>query len=125
MKLPAACCRVYNPRSDAVLGEQIRLAHNFWKRLVGLLGSRSLAPQAGLWLKPCKGIHTLGMCYSIDVVFLNRDRQVCKTASNVSPFRLCLAGPGTDSVLELPAGVAEHADVRVGDHLVFESVGCG
>jgi uncharacterized membrane protein (UPF0127 family) len=114
--------RVYNAETNLTLGERVRPAHTFWTRLVGLLGSKELPEQSGLWLKPCSGIHTMGMNYPIDVVFLNKQHQVTKTVSNIHPNRFCPAGRGTKTVLELPTGTASRLKIKAGDQLVFDAV---
>jgi len=114
--------RVLNVRTGASLGERVKAADTWASRLVGLLGTRSLAPTHGLWLTPCNGVHTLGMRYPIDVIFLDGESRVRKIARRLRPHRLCLARRGVRSVLELPAGTLEEADVQLGDSLVFEPV---
>ena len=114
--------RVHNARTGATLGEKIEAADTWVSRLVGLLGTRALAPTHGLWLKPCGGVHTLGMRYPIDVVFLDKESRVKKVASRLRPYRFCLARPGVSSALELPAGTLDEVDVQLGDSLVFEPV---
>ena len=114
--------RVTNARTGASLGERVKAADTWLSRLVGLLGTRALAPAHGLWLNPCGGVHTVGMRYPIDVVFLDKESRVRKTASRVRPYRFCMARPGVRSALELPAGTLDGADVQLGDPLVFEPV---
>ncbi len=98
---------------------EIKNAHNWWARLVGLLGTGSLNDQHALWLKPCGSIHTIGMRYAIDVVFLDRAHQVRKVASNIRPFSFCFAPRNTRSVVELAAGTIERLDIRIDDQLVL------
>ena len=52
---------------------QIRVlpAHTFFKRAKGLLGTKAWPAGLALWLKPCKQVHTMGMRYALDVVFLD------------------------------------------------------
>lgn len=114
--------RVLNTRTGAFLGERVRAADTWVSRLIGLLGTQALAPSHGLWLSPCKGVHTLGMRYPIDVIFLDGESRVSKLASSLHPYRFCLARRGVRSVLELPAGTLDGADVQLGDSLVFEPV---
>jgi uncharacterized membrane protein (UPF0127 family) len=68
-----------------------------------------------LWLDPCGGIHTWGMQYPIDVVFLDRSLRVLAVRRAVPPWRMVFAPRGTRSVVELPAGGA--AALSVGDAL--------
>jgi hypothetical protein len=95
----------YNVTKGTCLAASVRVADSFLKRLVGLLGKRSLAHDGqslGLWITPCNSIHTLGMLFSIDVLFLNRSGQVVKAVPGVKPFRLVLPVQSAVSVLELP-----------------------
>jgi uncharacterized membrane protein (UPF0127 family) len=87
-------------------------------RRKGLLGRESLLPGEGLWILPCEGIHTVGMRFAIDLIYLDRGRRIRKVVRNVRPWRisLCLSA---HSVLELPAGAAEAGTCQVGDILSF------
>jgi uncharacterized membrane protein (UPF0127 family) len=109
--------QVKNVRNGYVLGNRIRMAQGWKDRLIGLLGSSNLEEGSGLWLKPCKGIHTIGMRYSIDVVFMDKANRVQKVILNVLPFRMCPAKGKTHSVMEFPIGTIERCDIRVGDLL--------
>lgn len=86
------------------------------RRHLGLLVRPKLAPGEALWLDPCGGIHTFGMGYAIDVVFLDPNLRVLRVACNVHPWQVRLAPPGTRSVVELLSG--EAARLEVGDELV-------
>ncbi len=112
--------RVIETNSEAVLAKHVKPAHTIWTRLVGLLGSKELPEQTGLWLKPCGGIHTIGMNYPIDVVFLDKKKYITKLTSNIKPNRFCSAGRKTQSVLELPAGTLSRFNIKTGDQLSFK-----
>ena len=103
-----------------VVGDQVRVADGVWTRLVGLLGSASLAPGAGLLLHPSQGVHTLGMRYAIDVVFLSPDFKVVALRERLKPFRMTSMIWHSASVLELPAGTIRSCRIEVEDQLVFE-----
>jgi uncharacterized membrane protein (UPF0127 family) len=79
---------------------------------------QSLGVGSGIWIAPCEAVHTFGMKISLDVFFLNREFQVKKIACHVPPMRvaICLSA---HSVLELPAGAAQHSGTRAGDQLHF------
>jgi uncharacterized membrane protein (UPF0127 family) len=83
------------------------------------LKHKSLPAGEGLFITPCEGIHTIGMKFAIDVLFLSRDRKVLKIRAAMPPRRLsvCLRA---HSVLELPAGTAEATRTIPGDMLEFE-----
>jgi uncharacterized membrane protein (UPF0127 family) len=115
--------RVLDSTRGSVVGERVRVADGIWTRLVGLLGSASLPPGAGLLLNPSQGVHTLGMRYAIDVVFLSPDFKVVALRERLKPFRMTSLISRAATVLELPAGTIGNCRIEVGDQLVFEPTG--
>jgi uncharacterized protein len=99
------------------LATTVRTASRFGTRLVGLLGRGRLGPEEALWLVPCRAIHTLGMRFPIDVVFLDRGGLVVATLENVRPWRLSPIVRKAHSVLELRAGTLRKSATRVGDSI--------
>lgn len=95
---------------------QVRLAHSFTERGRGLLGRPRLQPGQALWIAPCPSIHTVGMTYAIDVVFLDAEHRVLRVAASVPPlrFRLCRRAV---SVVELLAGQAAALGLHPGQQL--------
>lgn len=75
------------------------------ERMRGLLGRPALAPGEGLLIAPCNSVHTIGMRYPIDVVFLDREGRVIKVRSALRPLRMAMAR-GARQVIELAAGEA-------------------
>ena len=84
-------------------GFRIRVADTAWRRLVGLLGSKGLASNEGIWLHPCRAVHTFGMRFAIDVAFVDDKHQVVRLVSNLAPGRVAWCWCAT-SVIELAAG---------------------
>lgn len=112
--------RILDATRGSVLGERIRVADGVWSRFVGLLGSASLAPGDGLLLYPSQGVHTLGMLFSIDVVFLSHDLQVVGLRERLRPFWMTSLNWNATSVLELPVGTIRECRIEVGDQLAME-----
>jgi uncharacterized membrane protein (UPF0127 family) len=104
-------------RSRDALVCTAEVAENPWDRGRGLLGRGRLPEGQGLWIKPCKSVHTFFMRFAIDVVYLDKEGTVCKTSPGVRPFRFSSGGRQAHSVLELPAGTLERTWVEVGDRL--------
>ena len=75
-------------------------------RLRGLLGRKPLRRGLGLWLVPCQAVHTFGMYYSLDIIFLDHTGQARKIIPRLRPGRVafCLAAM---SVVEFEAGVVD------------------
>lgn len=97
---------------------RIRLAATWWTRAVGLLATPSLDDPSGLWIEPCNSVHTMGMRYPIDLVFVRSDGTVAKVVSRVGPWRL--AGcRGARSTLELRAGLASELRLAPGGRVAL------
>jgi uncharacterized membrane protein (UPF0127 family) len=105
---------VTNSTRGTVLGENIELAGTSLKRMVGLLGRRSLAAGGGLWIDPSSGVHTFFMAFGIDVVGLDRDLKVVKLWRCIPPFRVTSVSLKVKSVIELPCGVISRNPHRLG-----------
>ncbi|MCK5708570.1 MAG: DUF192 domain-containing protein [Candidatus Aureabacteria bacterium] len=97
----------------------VELADTFLKRLVGLLGTKEFPYAEGLFFTNVTSIHTFFMKYPIDVVFLNKENQVCKVVDNIKPFRLVLGPFCSWSVLEMRAGAAGLAGIKKGTVMNF------
>jgi uncharacterized membrane protein (UPF0127 family) len=83
---------------------KVKLATRFGARLVGLLGSPGLSSDEALLLHPCRSIHTFGMRFAIDAVFLDADGRLLAARRNLTPWRWAVAPPGAVMTLELAAG---------------------
>ncbi|MRW90362.1 DUF192 domain-containing protein [Duganella sp. FT80W] len=82
-------------------------------RMRGLLARPPLQAGQGMLIRPCNLIHTIGMAYAIDVVFLRRDGLVLKVASAVPPLRF-RGHWRAHCVLELAAGEAARCAIVPG-----------
>lgn len=89
---------------------RLALARTMSSRLRGLLGQPSLASDEGLCLMPCAAVHTFGMRYAIDVVFLDDGGHVEKCVMHLAPSRVAVCWGATYAV-ELAAGFCQqHPD---------------
>jgi uncharacterized protein len=107
---------------ETLVADRAEIADTSAKRRTGLLKHTGLAPGEGLWIAPCEGVHTFGMKFAIDVIFLNRKRKVLKIRPNMVRGRMSLS-LRAHSVLELPAGRLEQTGTVAGDQLEFEEYG--
>ena len=103
------------------IAHEVRIAGSWAARLLALSGERSLPTRAGLFLSPAHGIHTFGMRFAVDVVFLSRQMRVLGLAQRVQPWRVLLAPRGTGHVLELAAGQIAATALKAGTFIVVES----
>jgi uncharacterized membrane protein (UPF0127 family) len=115
--------RVYNTTRSSCLGEQIGIADSSLRRMVGLLGKRSLAAGCGLFIVPSQAIHTIGMAFPIDVVFVDKKYCVVGVREAVRPYRMTRVFWKALGVLELPPGTIRDSRTRPGDQLKIEFAG--
>src|SRR5215467_1296461 len=113
---------VTNLTKKTWLATKVRKADSFLTRLVGLLKRNHLGPEEALWLMPSKGIHTIGMKFPIDVVFLDKDNTVLGIISGLVPYRVTGVRLKGHSVLELPKGTLKKSRTEVGDQLEISLV---
>jgi len=106
---------------DRTSGKELALnlvvADTLFARLKGLLGKSALPAGEGLWIKPCNSVHTFGMQFPIDVVFLDKEKRVVGLAKTLRPNRISRLYSSASSVIELPAGTVDAADTVTGDHI--------
>jgi uncharacterized membrane protein (UPF0127 family) len=111
---------LFKPDGECVAG-RVRLAKTMLSRFIGLLARNRLAPDEGVLLCPGGAIHTFGMRFAIDLVFLDAELRVRAFCRRVQPWRISLAPPGTAFVLELPAGRIDHTKLSAMERLVMRS----
>jgi hypothetical protein len=91
----------------------VRIADTFVARALGLLVGAPLGPEEALLIAPCSSIHTIGMGYPIDVVFIDRHGRIVRVFPEVRAGRIRLA-LGACAALELRAGAAARHGLSVG-----------
>lgn len=71
-------------------------------RLLGLAGLSRSRAGTGLLIPGCRSVHTIGMRFALDLVFLDGASRPLTTRAAVSPMRLARERRAR-AVLELPA----------------------
>ena len=112
--------RVSEVASGRAVAERIRIANTHWTRLRGLIGTRGLAADEGLWIVPCRQVHMFWMRYPIDVAFLDDELQVVGVQADLRPWRISSAFPAARSVVELASGALAAHGIGVGARLAIE-----
>lgn len=112
---------VLNKTRERFVATNVAVADSYFSRLIGLLGKTKRWARAGqgLWIIPSHGVHTIGMLFPIDLVFLDREKNVVHVEEHVKPFRISRVSIRTYSVLELPAHTVFRTGTCVGDQLEF------
>ncbi len=84
---------------------------------IGLLGRAGLVPGAGLLLANTRAIHTQGLTFPIDVLFLGERGTVLAIYTDVQPGMLLVIDRAGRHAIELPAGSTARAHVQPGEQL--------
>jgi uncharacterized membrane protein (UPF0127 family) len=111
--------KALNSRNGETLADDVELAVRVMERMKGLLGRKQFSSGKSLWIKPCKSIHTIGMRFPIDVLFLDKKNIIVKIKKNFLPNRISGLFLNAVSVLELPSGILTATDTRAGDRIKF------
>jgi uncharacterized protein len=113
---------VLNRTRQTYLATWLAVADGHWSRLRGLIGipPAQFADGKGLWIVPCRGVHTLGMSFPIDVVYLDPQRTIVHMERNLQPWRFAPIRMKATSVLEFPGNTLQTSGTSVGDELEIQ-----
>ena len=112
---------VRNATRNVELGRKVRFAASLLDRAIGLLLTAHLDNGEGMYLSPCKSVHTFFMRYPIDVLFLDAEGTVLSQES-MRPWRVSGWQWKCRGVLELIEGTLARTGTRVGDRITFEGL---
>ncbi len=112
--------RAVNASRNVVLVERGIVAASPWARMRGLLGRPPLQPGDGLLLRGEKAIHTFGMGYPIDILFLDRSGRIVHICHSMPPLRASRLIWQAADVLELPPGTASQTGTCLGDVITLD-----
>jgi hypothetical protein len=110
-----------NERTRQPVAMTVEIAATRTSRRRGLLGRDRLDEASAMLLAPCTGVHTMGMRFAIDVVFVDRHGYAVKVVRNLQPWRIALAAGGR-AVIEMAAGSLRWGQVLLGDRLYLAPV---
>jgi len=110
---PAMPWSLVHAPSGRVLATTVRGAFDSASRREGLLKQVAWPEGSALVIAPCQAVHTVGMRFSIDVLFVDRAGQVVKARERVGPWRMAGALRAF-AAIELPAGTLA-GEVQQGD----------
>jgi len=95
------------------------VATGFAGRSVGLLGASRLPPRRGLLIRTSQ-VHTIGMRFTIDAVYLSKAGRVVRVRT-LRPGRLGPLVPSARWVLELAEGEAARLHLTPGKTLLLDA----
>ena len=109
--------RVRAVRTQAVMASKARMARSLRARAVGLLGRRELPPDEALIFPWCSSIHTVGMRFPIDVIFVDRRWRIVALKAGLPPGKMPLPVWRAWGVIETRSGTVERMQLAIGDQL--------
>ncbi len=112
--------RIFIAGENVCVIPQAMQTSNALECMRGLLGRAALTDRQALLIRPCSSVHTFGMRYALDLVYLRRDWTIRKLVHNLAPRRLSFC-PGAAMVIEMPAGRALALGLQSGQQLRWEN----
>ncbi len=113
--------KVINETQNEVIFEKGLLANNFFDRFRGLMARKRINDNEALCIVPCKGVHTFFMKFSIDVIHIDRNDNICYIEKNLKPWKMGKIVKTTSYVIEMKAGRAERLNLKVKDKIILEN----
>ena len=95
-------------------GTHLHVAHAKRARLLGL-ALRWRRPRAPLLIPRCRCVHTFGMLFRLDLVFLDERGRVIRIAPNIGPGRVIFE-PRASGVIETEAGCSGNIQAMAEQH---------
>jgi len=106
MKTPPLARRLRCLPTAVVAGRRVRVAAGHRARLLGLAHLDRENAGAGLLIPRCRSVHTFGMRFALDVVFLDAADRPLSIRRGLPPRRIAVERRAV-AVLELPAAGAD------------------
>lgn len=89
-------------KTESVVLPQIEIASNLWHRFRGLMFRKNFVSGFGLWIEPCRSVHTMWMRINIDVYFIGKDGTIMEVHEAVKPWSIVIPKKRSFCVLEVP-----------------------
>ncbi len=109
---------VYNLTRECFLSLNVKAADTVFARLKGFIGRFKLRSDEGIWVVPSRGVHTLGLLFPLDLIYLDENYRVIHLVEYFPSFRIGPIKTQAESVLELPTHTIYSSHTQPGDQLV-------
>lgn len=110
---------VYNQTRECFLSLGVTPADTAFLRLKGLIGKLNMRSDEGLWVIPSSGVHTWGVLFPVDLIYLDEDLRVVYVSEHFPRFTVAPLRIRAASVLELPTHTIYSSQTHIGDQLVI------
>lgn len=116
---PRKTCCVFNKTRESFVALNVSVADTHLSRFRGLLGRMRLSSDEGIWVIPSYGVHTIGLPFAVDLMYLNYDNRVVHLIESLGPFRIGSFRLRCASVLELATHTIYSSQTQIGDELLI------
>jgi uncharacterized membrane protein (UPF0127 family) len=113
---------VFNKTRESFLSLSVAAADTHLARLRGMLGRVRLKPDGGIWMIPSQGVHTIGVLFALDLIYLDPRHRVIQVIESFGPCRIGPIRRHCSSVLELPTRTIYSSHTQLGDELLICSM---
>ncbi|HBY20518.1 MAG: hypothetical protein A2Y24_02080 [Clostridiales bacterium GWE2_32_10] len=112
--------KLINITTNIIISTKVEIADTFFKRFIGLMGRKNMEREEVLVIKPCNNVHMFFMRFAIDVIFVDREDEICYIQENLKPRQISKYMYDAIYVIELPVDRVREKDIKVGDRLVID-----
>lgn len=110
---------LYDETGKACRVPSVRFAALWWERAAGLLVLPPLERGEGLLIDSCRAVHTIGMRYPIDIIFIDSTWSIVSVVKHLSTFRF-RADRAASRTLEMLSGEASRLGFSAGQRLMWK-----
>ena len=118
LKQPGVLHTLVNARTGQVIASQPTAAVDSASRRTGLLKHESMPEGFALIIAPCNAVHTFGMRFAIDLLFVARNGTVLKVCHAVPRRRIAVSWRAF-ATIELAAGTLTQSPAEAGDSVAL------
>ena len=107
-------------KANKVLINQADICSSWWSKAKGLIGSNPRTLVFTFNKEKKVRLHMIGVGFPIDVIFLNKQKEIVEVKKNLKPFQFYTAIYPAKYVIESPKGLANQ--VSLGETLTFSNI---
>ncbi len=111
---------IRNDTRGSLLASDAGLATKAGERWRGLIGRDSLEPGGALIIPRCRQVHTFGMRFTIDVLFIDGSGTVVRVCRGLPPRHISPVAWKARQAIELPAGTLDRTETVQGDRVTLQ-----
>ena len=104
------------------IGNNIKIADNFFTRFKGLMFKKELNVNEGLIINPCNSIHMFFMNFPLDILFVNENNEVVEILENIKPWRVSKLYFNAEYVVELPINTVKSKNIQKNQKIFIKTL---